>query len=308
MTNGKANTLGQQVKKSGLWRALRRSPALRKLVASLRGPAPASVHAPLATGPALGANEAFLAARAAARPIDGMFSDFSMAVIDSLLSFQKEAGISGNILEMGVYKGRSAALIGTHLAPQERLILVDIMDYLDRQAIAPFRKSVDFILTPTDDLKNALPDYAGRHRSFRFIHIDASHNYAETFTELAMADELLADRGIISMDDFTNLNYSQNIAAIFKYLYTQPTDLALFLVTDEKGYLCRKQDLAFYVQFVLDRLISEMGSRDISDCVLARTDVHPDYRAVYARTRLSGETGHHYGVDIESYRNNFLKP
>ncbi len=146
-----------------------------------------------------------------------------MAIVDSLLSLQGETGISGNILEFGVYKGRSAALIGRHLTGEERLVLVDITDYLERGAIAPFRKSVDLVITPTENFQTAFPAYDSQRRSFRFIHIDASHDYRATIHELGMADALLTERGIIALDDFTNLNYSQNIAAIFKYLYTEPT-------------------------------------------------------------------------------------
>jgi len=68
-----------------------------------------------------------------------------------------------------------------------------------------------------------------------------------------MADALLAPRGIIAMDDYANLNYSQNIAAIFKYFYSSGTDLRIFLATNEKAYLCREADWAFYAGFVLDR-------------------------------------------------------
>jgi predicted O-methyltransferase YrrM len=251
-------------------------------------------------------NKPFLLARTAAHAIEGMFSDFSMAIIDSLLSFQTESRIAGNLLEFGIFRGRSAALIGRHLGARDRLVLVDVHDQLDRSAIAPFRESVDFVVTSTETVKKDYPQYCAPPSAFRFIHIDASHAYRATFNELQLADELLAPGGIIALDDFTNLDYSQNMAAIFRYLYSTPTALKLFLVTDEKAYLCRESDLVGYVSFVLDRLIAEMGSRDIPDCVLARTDNDPDYRAFYARARSPGEEGHFYGLDI--YRNYYRQP
>jgi predicted O-methyltransferase YrrM len=251
-------------------------------------------------------NTAFFQAREAAHAIEGMFSDFSMAIIDSLLSFQKAAGIGGDMLEFGILQGRSAALLGRQLAGSERLVLVDVFAQLNPDAIAPFAGSVDFILCSTETVEKDHPQYCAPPRAYRFIHIDASHAYRATFTELQLADKLLAPGGIISLDDFTNLNYSQNIAAIFRYLYTAPTDLTVFLVTDEKAYLCRKNDLTLYTSFVLDRLIAEMGSRDIPECVLARTDIDPDYRAFYARNRSSGEEGHFYGLGI--YANYYRQP
>ena len=121
-----------------------------------------------------------------------------------------------------------------------------------------------------------------------------------------MADRLLAQDGLIALDDFTNLHYSQNIAAIFKYLYTTGTSLTPLVVTDEKAYLCRKSMRAFYARFVLERLLAEMESRGISPVCLARTELHPDYRAFYLRCH-SGEPGEKfYGLDI--YRDFFQVP
>jgi predicted O-methyltransferase YrrM len=289
------------------WGSLRRFSAVRHLAASLQQAAAPDAFRPKDIE-ILAENDAFAEARNAAQRIEGMFSDFSMAVVDSLLSFQDKAAIAGSMLEFGVYRGRSAALLGRHLRGDEKLILVDIIDYLDRAAIAPFRRSAELIVTPTEKFRDVFAGYDARRHSFRFIHIDASHNYRATFAELQMADELLASRGIIALDDFVNLDYSQNMAAIFKYLYTAPTDLTVFLVTNEKGYLCRKADFAFYVGFILGQFVAEMGSRGVPDCYLARTDVEPEYGPVHARTRLPGEQGHHYGLDVESYRNNFRSP
>jgi hypothetical protein len=116
--------------------------------------------------------------------------------------------------------------------------------------------------------------------------------------ELALAEELLMARGVIALDDFANLNYSQNIAAIYKYLFTTRTELTPFLVTAEKAYLCRKQDFGFYGSFVLHESISAMQRRGLDEPLLARTDSHPDYRAFHLRTRGPDEKGHLYAYDI----------
>lgn len=249
-------------------------------------------------------NRTFAVSRDAARAIEGMFSEFSMAIIDCPLSLQTVEKISGHILEMGVYRGRSAALLGRWLAPSKRLVLVDIKDHLDRKAIEPFRDAVDYIVQSTAMFKESAA--APYKHAFRFIHIDASHEYRATFAELEMADGMLASRGIIALDDFANLNYSQNIAAIFKYLYTTGADLRIFLATSEKAYLCSSEDLPFYSAFIMNRLIPEMVSRDMKDICLARTDFDPEYSAFHARARNVGEEGFFYGADI--YGKFFINP
>jgi len=232
--------------------------------------------------------------------IEGMLSVFSMAAVDMMLSFQEELGAKGSILEIGTYRGKSAVILGAHLRDAERLVLVDINDYLDRAAIEPNKESTDFVVTHSEKLRSALPNYRGRRGSFRFIHIDASHGYHETVHELGMADELLAPLGIIALDDFTNLNYSQNIAAIFKYLFTTDTKLTPLVVTDEKAYLCRREEFDLFAPLILDASLAEMKSRGV-DPVLARTSYGPEYKAFYLRGRLPGEDGSFYGESL--YRN-----
>lgn len=226
-----------------------------------------------------------------------MFSPFSIGVMDMMLSFQESLPAKGDILEIGTYKGKSAALLGRHLRNGERLVLVDIADYLDPAAIEPFKSRTDFILSDSSKLRRTLPRYRNRHHTFRFIHIDASHGYEETFRELELANELLAPLGIISLDDFTNLNYSQNIAAIFKYLHTAGSDLVMLLTTDEKGYLCRKNDFDGFADLVLRRSLAELKSRGL-DIVLARTSYGPEYKAFYLRYKLPDETESFYGTAI----------
>ena len=232
-----------------------------------------------------------------AEKIEGMLSAFSMAAVDMMLSFQEGLGAKGSILEIGTYRGKSAVILGAHLRDAERLVLVDINDYLDRAAIDPIKDATDFIVAPSEKLRSALPGYRTRRGSFRFIHIDASHGYEETFQELGMADELLAPLGIIALDDFTNLNYSQNIAAIFKYLFTTDTKLTPLVVTDEKAYLCRREEFDLFAPLVLNTALAEMKSRGI-DPVLARTSFGAEYKAFYLRGRLPEEEGGFYGESI----------
>lgn len=233
---------------------------------------------------------------ATAEKIEGMFSPFSMAVIDTLLKFQASRGITGNMLEVGVYKGRSAALLAAHLAPLERLTLVDIHDYLDHDGLKPFEHLLEVVITPSNKMRSTVPGYRKRRNSFRFIHIDASHGFEETFFEMGLAEELLANGGIIAMDDFTNLNYSQNTAAIFRYLFTTKTKLSMLLATDEKAYLCRRIDFDAYADLVFNLAVPEMESRGV-DATLARTSFEPDYKAYYLRPRGDGE-GRFYGENI----------
>jgi len=57
--------------------------------------------------------------------LPGWFMEESAAIWDCLFEFQIRQQIHGHALEIGVYRGKSAALICLHMAQQEKLLLVD---------------------------------------------------------------------------------------------------------------------------------------------------------------------------------------
>lgn len=55
------------------------------------------------------------------------------------------------------------------------------------------------------------------------------------------------------------------------------------------------EDFERFGRFVLERLIDEMAHREVPDACVARTDLHPEYRAFHLRSRLPGEQERYYG-------------
>jgi cephalosporin hydroxylase len=244
------------------------------------------------------ARDRFAAIKRTAESIEGMLSDFSMNVMDTLLSFQASQGVSGALIEFGVLHGRSASIIAASAQAQERLILVDKWDNLDRKAISQICPHMEFVLTDSESFKSIVPDFDSLRGKTRFLHVDSSHTYRTTLAELALAEELVHEKGVIALDDFTNLNYSQILAAIFKYLASNRTALTVFLVTDEKAYLCRKSAFEFYGDFALRNLLNGLAARVEGRYALARTDADPEYRAFHVRHALPGETDALYGYRL----------
>src|SRR5262245_38168880 len=143
--------------------------------------------------------------------IEGMLTEFSIAAMDMLLSFQ-ERSTTGNIVEVGVFRGRSAAVLAHHLRANERLTLVDVADHFDRAKLLAINSGIDFLVMSSEQFA-ATREFKRLKGSCRVVHIDASHQFAPTLHEMRIAEKLLNKNGIIMLDDFANLNYSQNIAA-----------------------------------------------------------------------------------------------
>jgi Methyltransferase domain len=241
--------------------------------------------------------QAYIERQTVALSIDGMMSPFSMQVMDALLAHQEALGVTGHLLEFGVYKGRSASLVSAHVHEQERFILADINQLLTEEVLGKLYARPEFVLGRSEHFRDD-PQTSAIRRGVRFLHVDSSHAYRTTLAEMSLIDDLLTPDGIAALDDFTNLHYSQILPAVFKYLYTTRTDLTFFLVTQEKGYLCRRPMFDRYGGFVLRELLGEMRMRGTSDAVLSRTDTDPEYRAFFIRERHPGEQGEHYGEHL----------
>ena len=223
-----------------------------------------------------------------------------MQAMDTILAFQSELGIRGPLFEAGVWKGRSSSIISAHVRQDEPLILSDVSQLLTAEVLsnAIYVRPV-FIIGPSKDFGNHF-DIGQIRGKVRFAHIDSSHSYRDTLAEMALLDEVLAPDGVACLDDYANLNYSQILPAVFKYIYTSGTNLTFFLVTNDKGYLCRRSLFPTYGAFVLENMINEMGARGNSDVILSRTDADEEYRAFYLRPRVPGEAGVFYGTELYS--------
>ena len=225
---------------------------------------------------------------AVAGAIEGMLSSFSIANIDTLLSFQSAKGIVGHLVEMGVYRGKSAAVLAVYQGTDERLILIDITDNLDRTHLFEATSRAEFYLGDTRNTPTLVDDHDGLLGKCRCIHIDASHQFDSTMQELAIADALLGPDGFIMCDDFAHLDYAQNAAAIYKYLYTSGTNLTPFIITAEKAYLCRRDAFKLYGEMVLYGMTDQLSLRGV-DAAIARTDRCDDFAAFHLRHRQVGE-------------------
>jgi hypothetical protein len=238
----------------------------------------------------------FAKSKAIADTIEGMLSLFSMAAMDSLLALQAERKTRGDMVEMGVYRGKSAAILSGRLSEGEALHLYDVADYFDRDALGRTGAELLFNIENTLDLSKS--HFRDRRSRVRFCHVDASQMFEPTLHEMELADYMLSEDGILCLDDYTNLNYSQILAATFKYLFTRRTDLTIFMVTDEKAYLCRRKCFPVYSGFVLNSILSQMDERGVGDACIARTDDTPSYGAFYLRTKNEGEIDNFYGAGI----------
>lgn len=151
--------------------------------------------------------------------VPGWFPVLDQMLFTWFLERQKAAGIRGDLLEVGVYMGKSAILLGHHRRPGEGYTVCDLFegDAPDGANRAESTKSYSALtqrafeenyLSFHDELPRVLPGPSSRvpdevePRSCRFVHIDASHLYEHVYGDIGAAHDLLQPDGIVVLDDF----------------------------------------------------------------------------------------------------------
>lgn len=149
--------------------------------------------------------------------IPGFFYPADFMLFDFILGHQLDGGVVGDMLEIGVYRGKSAILMGCGLRPDERLIACDLFEKVmshedlgvehretyDGLEVAEFcrnwdhyhsRRQLDVRVCDSAQLTELPP--------LRFIHIDGCHNYQCVRGDITLATKHAGQRGVISLDDY----------------------------------------------------------------------------------------------------------
>lgn len=188
--------------------------------------------------------------------VPGWFGFHSYGLWRALLDHQ--SGTAGDLFEIGVWKGRSAAVLASYCKVGETLWLCDLQ--LDRPAVDGALASVGAapakivaMSGPSRDLRGKL-DVGAMHQSVRWFHIDGEHTGPAVYDELELAHRLLAPRGLVVIDDFFSPRYPSNTTEAVRYLEKNPFHFRLFAVAFNKGYFCRPEALPGYLDFAAERL------------------------------------------------------
>ena len=207
--------------------------------------------------------------------VPGYFATPDMLVWDALLESQEREGIRGHMLEIGVLKGRSALFSSLFAGPDDHCWFLDVaMDAEFRRVMqARLQKNAHFLERSSYDVGEDPDAHFTGIGEFRWIHIDGQHTATAVVNDLAIADRLLAAKGLVTVDDFPSPLWPHVAAGVFRSLRENPGRLELVLTAYNKGYLARPEAVAYYQRFLRAELPTHLKSRNFSDFTLIESNL-----------------------------------
>ncbi len=182
--------------------------------------------------------------------IPGWFQRMDMELFKQLLDHTETRLGGGDLAELGVYLGKSAALIGWGLQPGETFTVIDLFEEeadaesnrveneeqyseLSQEAFEKHYLTIHDELPVVVRGPSATIVEHAAHGTHRLVHIDASHLYEHVVEDIEAARTLLKPGGVVVFDDF-RAPHTPGVAAAVWRATTQ--DLRPFAVTMNKLY------------------------------------------------------------------------
>ncbi|GAB4274021.1 MAG: hypothetical protein Kow0013_28030 [Pararhodobacter sp.] len=217
--------------------------------------------------------------------VPGWFMPIDQAAFSWVLDFQNRTEEPGGLVELGVFKGKSAILMGNFLREGEVFTAVDLFDDIETSDAADKGEQVFFksqSLTQAAFESNYLSFHktlprvvkgptsvVTRHvapNSARFVHIDAGHTYELVREDCASARTVLRENGVVVFDDYRKAGTMGVGAAVFEAILNE--GLKPILNTDFKLYATWGDPAP--LQAEIRRRAAEAGWCMIKDRVMIR--------------------------------------
>lgn len=190
--------------------------------------------------------------------VAGWVAPGALTAMHILMRAQEQLGVCGHIGEIGVHHGRYFLAMAALAEASDRLVAVDIFEdqhlnvdksgHGDRErflanvaAHGPSNAGERLSVIKADSTEmrpNDLLDAAGGR--FRFFSVDGGHTVRHVLNDVALAEAVLSEGGIISVDDFFNSDWPGIAEGIVRYAAGRSTTLVPLFYGDNKLYLVQE--------------------------------------------------------------------
>jgi methyltransferase family protein len=184
--------------------------------------------------------------------LQGWLYQDDVLVFQQINAIQSADNVKGDLLEIGVYHGKSAILMGYFVRDDERFVVCDLFE-----SPAPNRENQSEKLSWYPELtqrtfeenylrfhaqlpailacpSTSLIERGALKDSFRFIHIDGSHIFSVVRSDIRTAKALLNKDGIVAIDDYRSVHTPGVAAAVWEAVTSD--HLVPICLTPQKMY------------------------------------------------------------------------
>jgi Methyltransferase domain len=187
--------------------------------------------------------------------VEGWLSDEDVVLFFAVDEATRALGSRGDVLEIGVYKGKSAVVLGYCIDGDERLVVVDPFgrSASDATVLAEQHRFYDDLTRSEFDRNygrfharpplvlerfstDLVPGDIGR--DIRLVHVDGAHDYTSVAHDIDLVLAVLADDGVLVFDDAIDRGAPGVVAAVWAAV---GDGRLLPLMTTGKVWTCRPE-------------------------------------------------------------------
>ena len=214
--------------------------------------------------------------------VNGWCQAGAAVLIMAMHLHQQHTGITGHLLEIGVYQGKSGILLCNLTQDEnERCLLVDSLDVSDmpevygvgnldvlQDNIARFAAHIKGqVIVENMSSEYIMEKYSTWKGRVRIAHVDGEHTYTAALRDLQACADLCRADGCIILDDAFNPNQPGVNQALNEFV--ESSDYVVFAIGYNKAFLCHKSNYQSYSAF---------DDRDETRLVLDRYGIHVQER------------------------------
>lgn len=174
----------------------------------------------------------------------GMSSRFAAAICAGLLRIQSGLGVRGHVAEIGTFEGRFFIALAHALQPEEKALGIDLFDWPNPEVLDRFERNcrqhgvpdAQRITWKTDSRSLRPEDLLAKLDGgrIRLFHVDGEHSRDALTRDLERATAVLAEGGVIVLDDMLHPGYPTLMVAVQTYL-EQHSEMRVLCIIDRES-------------------------------------------------------------------------
>lgn len=192
--------------------------------------------------------------------IPGWFDFDDAQFISQINTKQQEKLVKGNILELGIWEGKSFIFMADLLEMNEELTGIDLFEGAKGQQrlnnllerLKSKSKKIRVLRGDTRALMDSPPPTG--FRSQRIIHVDAGHEHSEVLADLNNIEKFALNQGsVIILDDLPVRHFPGVWSGLASWiLLGNGSKYRPFLISRSKAYIAKSDEVYEWQRYILD--------------------------------------------------------